>query len=244
MDFRGGDGVGITGARLYAAGPAPLNSLIFMKKLAYVLDMDGVLIDSNPLHAVAWRRYLTEHGIDADSVMERMHGKRNDQIVRELFGHSLTEREVFDHGAAKEALYRELMRPQLKQNLVPGVVDFLARHQERGLGLGSNAEPANLDFVLDEGGLRGYFAAVVDGHQVTHPKPHPEIYRKVAAMLGVAPADCVIFEDSATGIEAGRAAGARVVAVKTTDAPLPRCDYEIADFRDPGLETWLATLEA
>lgn len=215
-----------------------------MKKLAYILDMDGVLIDSNPLHAVAWRRYLSQHGIDADSVMERMHGKRNDQIVRDLFGPGLSEREVFDHGAAKEALYRDLMRPQLKGHLVPGVVDFLARHRERGIGLGSNAEPANLDFVLDEGRLRDYFRVVVDGHQVTHPKPHPEIYRKVAALLGAAPGDCVIFEDSATGIEAGRSAGARVVGVKTNATPLPECDLTIADFRDPELEPWLAALES
>lgn len=212
-------------------------------KLAYVLDMDGVLIDSNPLHAVAWREYLTRFGIDADRVMERMHGKRNDQIVRDLFGAALSEQEVFDHGAAKEALYRDLMRPVLKEHLVGGVADFLGRHKERGLGLGSNAEPANLDFVLDGGGLRPYFGAVVDGHQVRHPKPHPEIYLKVASLLGVRPEDCVIFEDSATGIEAAKSAGARVVAVKTGDAPLPVCDFEIRDFRDPELEPWLTALE-
>ncbi len=215
-----------------------------MNKIAYILDMDGVLIDSNPLHDIAWRRYLTRHGIDADSVMERMHGKRNDQIVRDLFGAALSESEVFAHGAAKEALYRELMRPQLKESLVAGVEAFLARHQGRGIGLGSNAEPANLDFVLDEGGLRGYFRAVVDGHQVRHPKPHPDIYQKVARLLGAEPERAVIFEDSATGIEAARAAGARVVGLRTNALPLPPCDLTIADFRDPELEPWLAALES
>jgi beta-phosphoglucomutase family hydrolase len=215
-----------------------------MKKLAYILDMDGVLIDSNPLHAVAWRQYLSRFGLSADTVMERMHGKRNDQIVRGLFGRGLSDHEVFGHGAAKEALYRELMRPHVAERLLPGVADFLRRNQGRPMGVASNAEPANLDFVLDESGLRRYFQAVMDGHQVTHPKPDPEIYLAVAARLGVAPADCVIFEDSPAGLEAGRAAGARIVAVRSTDAELPPADLEIRDFLDPQLEPWLCHIES
>lgn len=215
-----------------------------MPQLAYILDMDGVLIDSNPLHTIAWREYLSRFGLSADTLMERMHGKRNDQIVRDLFGRELSAEDVFAHGAAKEALYRELMRPQLAAHLVPGVVDFLSRNVGRPMGVASNAEPANIDFVLDEGRLRGYFQAVMDGHQVSRPKPDPEIYLAVAGRLGVAPPQCVIFEDSAAGLEAGRAAGARIVAVRTTDAPLPPADYEVRDFRDPGLLTWLSHLES
>jgi beta-phosphoglucomutase family hydrolase len=215
-----------------------------MKKLAYILDMDGVLIDSNPLHAIAWRQYLSRFGLSADTVMERMHGKRNDQIVRGLFGRELSDQEVFGHGAAKEALYRELMRPHVAEKLLPGVADFLRRNQGRPMGVASNAEPANLDFVLDESGLRRYFQAVMDGHKVTHPKPDPEIYLAVAARLGVAPADCVIFEDSPAGLEAGRAAGARIVAVRSTGAELPPADFEIRDFRDPQLEPWLCHIES
>ena len=124
---------------------------------AYILDMDGVIIHSNPLHAEVWRLYLSRYEVPADSMMERMHGKRNDQIVRALFGPHLTEQEVFAHGAAKEALYRELMRPQLAGHLVAGLVPFLERHATRPLAVASNAERANLDFVLDEGGLRRFF---------------------------------------------------------------------------------------
>lgn len=211
-----------------------------MKAKALVLDMDGVLIDSNPLHAQAWLQYLSQYEKAADSMLERMHGKRNDQIVRELFGQDLSEDEVFAHGAAKEALYRTLMRPHLMASLIPGVAAFLERHRSTPLGVASNAEPANVAFVLDEGGLRHYFSAVIDGHQVDRPKPDPQIYLRVAAQLGVAPRDCVIFEDSATGIHAAQAAGARVVAVRSTEVALPPTDFSIRDFTDPELETWLA----
>ncbi|MBL8229952.1 MAG: HAD-IA family hydrolase, partial [Bryobacterales bacterium] len=158
---------------------------------ALILDMDGVLIDSNELHAEAWHLYLSHHKVPADGMMERMHGKRNDQIVRDLFGSELSEEEVFAHGAAKEELYRQMMRPQIERHLVAGLRGFLERHGSKPLGVASNAEPANVDFVLEEGGLRKYFQAVVNGHQVERPKPDPEIYLRVAQLLGVAPAECV-----------------------------------------------------
>ncbi|MBL8178215.1 MAG: HAD-IA family hydrolase [Bryobacterales bacterium] len=211
-----------------------------MRAKAFILDMDGVLIDSNPLHAQAWLLYLSQYGKAADSMLERMHGKRNDQIVRGLFGEDLSEEEVFAHGAAKEALYRELMKPHVKEKLIPGVAGFLERHKAKPLGVASNAEPANVAFVLDEGGLRPYFSAVVDGHMVERPKPDPQIYVRTMAQLGVGAGECVIFEDSATGIAAARGAGARVVAVRSTEAWLPPTDFSIRDFGDPELERWLS----
>src|SRR5258708_2355939 len=210
---------------------------------AYILDMDGVIVHSNPLHATVWTMYLSRHGIPADSMLERMHGKRNDQIVRALFGSHLSDAEVFAHGAAKEALYREMMRPMLQDHLVSGLAPFLERNRNRPLAVASNAEPANLDLVLDEANLRRYFSVVVDGHQVANPKPHPDLYLRAAELLGVAPARCVVFEDSATGITAAQAAGMVVVAVNTTESRLPPTGFTVADFTSPGLEDYLRRLE-
>ncbi|MCC6364676.1 MAG: beta-phosphoglucomutase family hydrolase [Bryobacterales bacterium] len=214
-----------------------------MNSFAIILDMDGVLIDSNPLHAEAWAIYLSHYGIAADSMMERMHGKRNDQIVRDFFGPQLTDAEVFAHGAAKEALYRRQMRPHLEQSLLPGVRQFLERYKNLPLGVASNAEPANVDFLLDEASLRPYFKAVVHGHQVRHPKPAPDIYLLAARLLEQPPQRCIVFEDSTTGIEAAQSAGCRVVAVRSTPAELPETDFVIHDFTDSGLDTWLSGLQ-
>jgi beta-phosphoglucomutase len=136
--------------------------------------MDGVIIDSNALHRAAWAEYNARHGIrTTEEMQQRMYGKRNDDIVRDFFGANLSAGEVFTHGAAKEALYREMLKPQLEATLVPGLRSFLERHQGLPMAVGTNAEPANAEFVLREAGLSRYFRAVVDGHQVRNGKPHP-----------------------------------------------------------------------
>jgi len=211
--------------------------------MAMALDMDGVIVDSNPWHVAAWMRYNRRFGIDAgEALAERMYGRRNDEIVRDFFGPELNAEQIAAHGAAKEELYREMLRPKLSEALVPGVREFLERHAGQAVGLATNAEPANVDFILDLAGLRAYFRAVVNGHQVQHPKPHPEIYQRAARLLSVAPGNCIVFEDSFSGVAAARAAGTRIVGVRTTHAELPGADLEIDDFGGPQagqLEAWL-----
>jgi HAD superfamily hydrolase (TIGR01509 family) len=213
-------------------------------RIAFLLDMDGVLIHSTPIHNEAWRRYLERHGIvrDLESIQRVMLGKHNDDIVRAFLGNHLSPAEIARHGAEKEKLYRELMAPRLEESLVAGVREFLRRYRHVPMGLASNAEPANVDFVLERSGLRPFFRAVLDGQQVARPKPDPEIYVKLARQLGVAPQEAIVFEDSATGIEAARRAGARVVGVATTTAELDGASITVRDFRDPALEAWLARL--
>jgi len=209
---------------------------------ALVFDLDGVVIDSMPLHTESWRMYLGQFGIASEDIEDRMHGRRNDEIVTHFFGTALSPAEVFEHGAAKERLFREMMRSRLRSHLVPGVADFLGWASGAKVGLASNAEPANIDFVLEGAGLRHRFEVVVDGHQVSRAKPFPDIYQRAAELLGTTPEHCVIFEDSPTGIQAARSAGAKVVAVQTYPAPLPETDLLIHDFNDPALNNWLESL--
>lgn len=202
--------------------------------------MDGVIVDSNWWHRKAWAEYNLRHGIETDEAMQqRMYGKRNDDIVRDFFGTHLTDAEVAEHGAAKERLYREMIRPDLHAALVPGVREFLARHRGEPVGMATNAEPANVEFLLEEAGLRPYFRIVVDGHQVSNPKPHPEIYLRAAELLGAPPQDCVVFEDSLPGVNAALAARMAVVGVMTTLNAIPGVDLQIRDFNNPDLEPWL-----
>jgi beta-phosphoglucomutase family hydrolase len=208
---------------------------------ALILDMDGVIIDSNPLHRTAWAEYTRRHGVEmTEAMQQRMYGKRNDEIVRDFLGAHLDDREVFAHGAAKEALYRERMRPRVGESLVPGVREFLVRHRNLHLAVATNAEAANVDFVLDGAGIRSFFQVVVNGHDVAKPKPYPDIYLHAAERLNVAPRECIVFEDSHTGVEAGLAAGMRVVGVGTTHDDLPGISLLIRNFNDPALETWLS----
>jgi len=211
------------------------------RSLAFIFDLDGVLVNSMPLHTAAWERYLHNLGIHIEDLERRMHGKRNSELVRDLIDDTLPEDVVFEHGAAKERLWREMMQEgDVLDYQVPGLMEFLHRHESVPKAIGSNAEPANIDFVLDLYHLRPFFRVIVNGMQVERPKPFPDIYLKAAEQLGVAPANCIVFEDSPTGAEAGLAAGMRVVGVETTPTHFHGVDLEIRDFLDPELEPWLA----
>ena len=152
--------------------------------MTFLFDLDGVIIDSMPLHTEAWEVYLDRHGIAVDDLVERMHGRRNDEIVGLFFGGDLTASQIYEHGAAKEQLFREMMHSRLAEHLVPGIREFLEEYAALPTGLASNAEPANIDFVLDGAGIRQHFDVIVDGHQVQRPKPFPDIYLARRATAG------------------------------------------------------------
>jgi beta-phosphoglucomutase family hydrolase len=209
-----------------------------------IFDMDGVLIDSNPLHREAWTAFNRRFGIETtEKMLHGMYGKRNDQIVRDFFGDTLSADEVAARGAAKEKLYRGMIAGRLEEILVPGLRDFLERYKSIPKAVATNAEPANVDFLLDRADIRRYFQVVVDGHQVTHPKPHPEVYLRAAEQLGAEPGDCIVLEDSYSGVAAARAAGMRVIGLRTTHDNLPGTVLDVDNFVSGELAEWLAAQE-
>lgn len=209
--------------------------------LALIFDMDGVLLDSNPAHRESWEAYNRSFGLETTEAMHgRMYGKRNDEIIRDFYGRELLLEEVMRRGADKERLYREMIAGKVEQMLVPGLRSFLGRYEGAPLALASNAEPDNVAFLLDQAGLRTFFQVIVDGHQVQHPKPDPEIYLRTASLLGVEPANAIVFEDSYTGVEAARAAGMKIVGICTTHVNLPGAELCVDNFLDGGLHQWLA----
>jgi beta-phosphoglucomutase family hydrolase len=211
--------------------------------LALIFDMDGVIVDSTSVHTEAWRQYLGQQGITIADIEARMLGRHNDAIVRDFFaGCELTGEVILRHGAEKEKVYRSLIGSRVADRLVPGASDFIRRHSDLPLAVASNAEPANVDLILEAAGLRSVFRAVINGHEVARPKPFPDIFLRAAQVLETAPADCIVFEDSLTGVEAARAAGMRVVGVATTLRELPEVDLVIRDFQDGELEPWLREL--
>jgi beta-phosphoglucomutase family hydrolase len=217
--------------------------LSLARGLALIFDLDGVVVDSMPVHTLAWHRYLERLGIPGEDVSARMHGRRNDEIVRDFMGPEVSSDVVFEHGAAKERLFRELMGPRLQEHIVPGVGQFLERASSAGapVALATNAEPANVAFLLEGTGLARWFPVVANGTDVKHAKPAPDIYLFAAKRLGIEPHNCIVFEDSPVGIAAARAAGMRVAGIQTHAEALDHVDVAVRDFLDPELERWLAT---
>ncbi|MBV9035948.1 MAG: HAD-IA family hydrolase [Acidobacteriaceae bacterium] len=216
------------------------NGTTLAKPLAMIFDLDGVLIHSMPMHVVAWEHYLDHLGVQVENLEARMHGKRNSELVRDFLGNAASEEAVLEHGRAKERLFRELLlKEDLTRFQVPGVRQFLERYKNVPKAIGSNAEPENINFVLDRFNLRPYFSVIVNGLEVERPKPFPDIYLKAAQHLQVKPEHCIVFEDSPTGVEAGIAAGMRVVGVETTPTEFVGVALRIKDFNDPALQRWI-----
>ena len=182
--------------------------------LAIIFDMDGVLLDSEPLHYEATRALLAEHGVTYTAA-------HNDNF----FG--CTDRDVFTALRARFRLgpsERELADAWIARvvRLLPGravplegVRETLATLRESGyrLALASSSAPAIIDTTLGALGIEAEFELRVSGHDVEKGKPSPDIFLKAARRLGLGAGDCLVVEDSMNGLRAALAAGMRCVVV-------------------------------
>jgi HAD superfamily hydrolase (TIGR01509 family) len=180
---------------------------------AVVFDLDGVLIDSEPVWERVRRALVAElSGQWAPDAQRRLMGMSTPEWARYLsedLGVGLppdeVAAEVIDRMAAS---YREHLP------LLPGAVEAVGRLAARWpLGLASSAAAALIETVLAASGLRGHFAVTMSTEQVPHGKPAPDIYLAVAAKLGHAPAACAAVEDSSNGLRSAAAAGLHVIAI-------------------------------
>jgi beta-phosphoglucomutase family hydrolase len=199
---------------------------------AFIFDIDGTLVDNMAAHTQAWVEFLEQYGVQLKGrdVRQTLVGRTTRDILLQAFGESLSEDEIEALKEQKESLYRQLYRPRLKP--LPGLLDFLERSRELGIpmAVASSAHKANVDYTLDGLGIRVYFKEIVGEEQVKHPKPHPEIYLITAARLGVPPQRCIVFEDSAVGIQAALGAGMRVIGLATTlETDIMRRDFPLEE---------------
>jgi len=205
-----------------------------MSTIAFIFDMDGVIIDSNPFHKVALHQFCEKYGyhLTEEQLRNRIYGRTNKQWITNLFERELSPEELHEFAEEKEGLFRDLYQNDIKA--LAGLNQFLEKIDALKLSrsIGTSAPRSNVDFVMAKTNLSQYFPTILDDSFVEHGKPNPEIYIKCAAALGYPPARCVVFEDSISGVAAGKASGAKVVGVATTHTheELAETDYIINDF--------------
>lgn len=181
-----------------------------------IFDMDGVLIDSAEAHFQAWRALGEEIGVPhTREFFTSTFGMHNNQIFPLWLGAIAPERQQA-LAERKETLFRALV-PQLVVAL-PGAHTLVRACREAGVGcaVGSSGPRRNVEMALEAIGLLEAFQYLATGDDVEQGKPHPEVFLKAAAGLGLAPTEAVVIEDAPQGIEAGRAAGCWVVALTTS----------------------------
>ncbi len=149
------------------------------------------------------------------------------RIIEEIHRWATDPEEIARLTDRKEALYREIVG-QSEIAPLPGVVEWLARLRAAAVpcAVASSTQRQNIEVVLARLGLQEAFREIVSAEDVTHGKPHPEVFEKAAGRLGLTRSHCVVFEDAHVGIEAAHAAGMKVVAVTTTH---PAAELTAAD---------------
>ncbi|WP_406435500.1 HAD-IA family hydrolase [Streptomyces sp. NBC_00631] len=175
---------------------------------ALLLDMDGTLVNSDAVVERIWRRWSERHGLDGDEVMKVVHGRQGHASMAVL----LPDRPMKQNLADNARMLAEETADTEGVVEIPGAAAFLASLQGLPHALVTSADVALSTVRMAAAGLP-LPAVRVTAESVGASKPDPEGFLKGAAELGIAPADCVVFEDSGAGIAAGRAAGMRVVGV-------------------------------
>lgn len=211
---------------------------------AAIFDMDGTMVDSMPFHALSWREFFKNRGMEVSEkdLKEKGHGTLYD-IMPRFFGEHLTREESYRLAMEKETLFRSMYGPFMEP--IAGLEKWLDTLRQNGIkvGLGTAADFSNADFTLDTLGLRSYFDIIVTSDLVPEGKPSPAVYLYAARQMGVDPGQCLVFEDTFSGVAAGKAAGMKVIAVTTMHQPHEwenmGVDGIISSYHDADLNNWI-----
>ena len=211
-----------------------------MKFRAAIFDFDETMIDLEPQHAAATAALCREMGADYDALPEWVRFGSGRRIVDELaqMREAFGWRESIEELLARRQRYFDEVCRTSDLELMPGVEQVVRALHARGLTLAiaSSAVGSAIDAILRRFGIRELFALIVDGSEVAHGKPDPEAYLITAERLGVAPAECVVFEDSKVGVLAAKRAGMTCIAIRNPHAfeeqDLSAADQVLGSFLD------------
>lgn len=187
-----------------------------------IFDWDGVIIDSSAAHEQSWDLLAAEEKrVLPPGHFKAGFGRKNQFIIPNIlkWADAANAAEIARLGARKEELYREILKTTGIQAL-PGVRELLEGLRAAGIPcvVGSSTPRLNIEHVMTLAKLHGFFADIVSAEDVSHGKPHPEVFLKAAAKINRIPAKCVVFEDAFVGLEAARAGGFKSIGVGTTNS--------------------------
>lgn len=184
---------------------------------ACIFDLDGVIVDTVPAHFVAWKAMADELNIPfTEEENEHLKGvSRIDSMKRILAMGNVekTDDEILEYTRRKNDIYVEIISRMTKDDILPGVLDFIDMLKENNVAIAIGSSSKNTPTILKAVGLVDVFPVIVDGNQVTHSKPDPEVFLKGAEKLGFAPSECVVLEDAISGVEAAKRGGMKCIGV-------------------------------
>jgi HAD superfamily hydrolase (TIGR01509 family) len=212
------------------------------KPIAALFDFDGVVVDTEPQYTLFWDEKGKKYHPEIPDFGHHIKGQTLIQIYKQYFRQP---------EGLQDEITRQLLDYELTMHFeyIDGVVDFMKELREKGVKLAivtssNDAKMANAYREHPE--LKSMVDFIVTADRVTHSKPHPECFLLGAEMLGVEKDDCIVFEDSFHGIEAGNRAGMKVIGLATTnsaEAIAAKCALVIPDFTDFTFEKMKGVLQ-
>ncbi len=205
-----------------------------------IFAMDGVLVDNNPVHVETWKIYADRLGFELtpEKIKNNLYGRTNTDAFRRLYNPDLTDTQCAQLSQEKEGLYREIYKHTILP--VDGLINFLSEINEKliPMVIATSAIPDNVEFITEMLGIAEYFQFVVNENHVTKGKPDPEVYLITVEKLGLPAGNCVVIEDSLSGVQAGLSAGCKVIGITTSHSPieLMHTDLIINDFTEINYE--------
>lgn len=188
---------------------------------AVIFDLDGVLVSTDELHFQAWKQLADAEGIPFDrAINHRLRGvsrMESLEIILERAARTYTPEQKAALADAKNARYRELLSTLTPADALPGAAAITAALKERGVKIAVGSSSRNTSLILERLGWSDRFDAVVDGNDIQHSKPAPEVFVLAAKRLGVPPGRCLVVEDAVAGVEAARRAGMAVFGIGTPE---------------------------
>jgi beta-phosphoglucomutase len=202
---------------------------------AVIFDMDGVVIDSHPVHKKSWRLFLQSLGKDVteEELNFVLEGSKREEILRHFLG-NLRDDQVQKYGLQKEALFRE---QAIDMQPIAGFMELLDDILSAGLSvaLASSGSKSRVHYILDHLGIRENFGVVVTGDDVKRGKPDPRIFTLAAERMEVSPSSALVVEDAVAGAQAAKAAGMKCLGIgKGNRAEVlieAGADHVVEDFR-------------
>jgi HAD superfamily hydrolase (TIGR01509 family) len=210
---------------------------------AVIFDMDGVIVDSHPVHKEAWRRLfkLLGKSVTEEQLDFVCDGHKRVEIVRHFLG-DLPVWQLENYGRQKDAFFRALSHGL---TLVPGLTGFVAqlRKREIKLAIATSASRERTEYVLNQFHLMAHFEAIVSGDDVNAGKPDPAIFQKACRLVQCVPSASLVIEDAASGIRGAKRAGMKCLGI--AHPARARLLYDAgADWVEPDFTTLHASLLA
>ncbi len=210
-----------------------------MKYNAVIFDLDGVIVCTDDCHYMGWKKLADDEGIYFDRQINiRQRGVSRMEsldVLLEKATKEYTDAEKLELAERKNNYYKEFIKDLTPNDILVGVMDFCSYIKEQGSKIAIGSSSKNTPGILKGIGLDTYFDAVADGNQITHSKPHPEVFLLAAKLVGVEPKDCLVVEDADAGIQAALAAGMDVLGVgaasSNKDATYTADDLSKVDYK-------------